>query len=262
MIDYPTIDPILVSIGPLHIRWYGLAYIAGIMMAMSYLKPTFTHQFSLSKDQQSTVMITIIAGIMIGGRLGYIVFYDLAYYLHNPSQWLAVWNGGMSYHGGALGAVGAMVYLARHFKVSFISLLDILGIGSTFGLFFGRIANFINGELYGRVTDVPWAMVFPSGGLLPRHPSQLYEAFFEGFVLFTLLHFLKKRCVLKPGQLFGVYLLGYGLFRFFIEFVRQPDYHLGTVLGPLSMGQVLCVVMVMGGLLFWHYPRDVVKHPS
>lgn len=256
MIHYPTIDPVLLSIGPLQIRWYGLAYIAGIFIAMRYLKTTFIRQFSFSKDQQSTLMIVLLLGIMVGGRLGYILFYDLTYYIQHPGQWIAVWQGGMSYHGGGIGAVVAMIYLSKKFSVPFLSLLDILGIGSTFGLFFGRIANFINGELYGRVTDVPWAMVFPGSDGLPRHPSQLYEALFEGVLLFLILHYVKNRFALKPGQLFGVYLLGYGVFRFCIEFFRQPDAHLGTVWGVLSMGQILCMVMMMGGVVFCRLKSD------
>jgi len=259
MINYPNIDPILVSIGPIHIRWYGLAYIIGILTAMRYLRSTLTNTLLLSKDQQSSLMIYVLIGIILGGRFGYIIFYDLNYYLANPLQWLAVWNGGMSYHGGGIGAVIAVGCFARNYQKSFLLLLDVLGIGTTFGLFLGRIANFINAELYGRVTDVPWGMIFPNAGPLPRHPSQLYEAFFEGVILFIILHVLSQKKWLKPGQLFGVYWVCYGLFRFIIEFFRQPDAHLGTVLGPLSMGQVLCGIMIIGGGIFIKYCQ---KHTS
>ena len=254
MISYPKIDPVIMSFGPIQVRWYGLAYIVGVLLALRYLIPVFKKQFSFNEDQRSTVVVAVVLGIMLGGRLGYILFYDLSYYLSHPFQWLAIWNGGMSYHGGALGAVLAMVYVSKRYRVSLLSLLDVLGIGSTFGLFLGRIANFINGELYGRITTVSWGMVFPGGGGLPRHPSQLYEAFFEGVVIFVTLHFLRKTVALKPGQLFGVYLLEYGLFRFIIEFFREPDAHLGSVLGWLTMGQLLCVIMMVGSILFLASP--------
>ena len=244
MITYPQIDPIALSIGPLAIRWYGLAYLAGIASAYFFLKDEFFRRFQWSKDRVLDLYTWVVFGVMLGGRIGYVLFYDFEYFIGHPAHIFAVWEGGMSYHGGALGAMVAMILFARKMKVSVYSLLDLLGIGSCFGLFFGRLANFINGELFGRVTTVDWGMVFPGGGSLPRHPSQLYEAFFEGVVLFLILYVLKKKAALKPGQLFGAYLFFYGLFRFGIEFFREPDAQLGTVLGVFSMGQLLCGVMI------------------
>ena len=253
MIPYPTIDPVLLSWGPIQIRWYGVAYVMGIMMAMAYLKPILIQKLSLSQDQRSALVLYVMMGIMLGGRLGYIIFYDLSYYLYHPSQWIAVWNGGMSYHGGGIGAVAALGLFARKHQVSYRSLLDILGLGAPIGLFLGRIANFINAELYGRVTTVPWGMVFPNAGSIPRHPSQLYEAVGEGLFLFLILHYVRLKVPLKPGQLFGLHWVGYGGGRFIIEFFREPDRHLGLIWGPFTMGQLLCAVMITGGLAIMRY---------
>ena len=248
MITYPTIDPVLVHIGPLAIRWYGLAYLGGILASYLYLKKCFVGELGATKDQALNFVTNCMFGLMIGGRVGYVLFYDFYYFLENPLRIFAVWTGGMSYHGGAIGAAVAVILFSRKNTISMWTLLDYLAIGSTFGLFFGRIANFINAELWGRVTDVAWGMVFPGAGLYPRHPSQLYEAFFEGVFLFLVLHTLKKNKDIKSGMLFCVYVFLYGLFRFFIEFFREPDAHLGAVLGWMSMGQVLCVVMMVGSL--------------
>jgi len=252
MITYPEISPIFLQIGPIALRWYGLAYVVGVIGGISFFKKDYA-KLSMSSDQIINLMTILVVGIMLGGRLGYVLFYDLAHYLANPTQILSFWKGGMSYHGGAIGAmIGFLVY-ARTSKVSAWGVLDLLGIGSTLGLFLGRVANFINGELYGRVTDVAWGMVFPKGGSHPRHPSQLYEAFFEGIVLFLVLFFMKTKFKLKNGQLFGFYLIFYGMFRFFLEYFRQPDAHLGFVMGSFSMGQLLCSVMILCGISvnFW-----------
>jgi phosphatidylglycerol:prolipoprotein diacylglycerol transferase len=253
MITYPNIDPVLVSIGPLTIRWYGVAYLIGILTAMVYLRSVLAYALGLSRDQQTSLMTTVLIGIILGGRIGYILFYDIIYFWHNPFQIIAIWNGGMSYHGGGIGAMVALFVFSSVHHVSFKKLLDCLAIGATFGVFFGRMANFINGELYGRITDVSWAMVFPAGGPLPRHPSQLYEAFFEGVVVFVILRVILKYIDLKPGQLFGIYWLCYATFRFVIEFFREPDHHIGLLWGGLSMGQILCLVMGIGGVVMYHW---------
>lgn len=248
MLNYPNIDPVLVSIGPLQIRWYGLSYLLGLFSAFFFLRPYFKKQFNLTTDDMLDLMTACVVGVVLGGRLGYIFFYDFAYYLNHPLDMVAIWHGGMSYHGGGIGAVLGMYYYARKKNISWIKLLDSLGIGSCFGIFFGRLANFINGELYGRITDVPWGMVFPGGGPYPRHPSQLYESFFEGFVLFWILYFFMTRVSLKQGQLFSLYLVFYGLFRFCLEFTRQPDAQLGFVFTLFTMGQCLSFVMIMLGV--------------
>jgi phosphatidylglycerol---prolipoprotein diacylglyceryl transferase len=248
MLHYPHIDPIALQLGPMAIRWYGLAYIAGFASAYFFLKPIFVHTFSCTKDDLLDYFSYAVVGVVLGGRLGYVVFYDFSYFIQYPSSLFAFWQGGMSYHGGALGAMIGSVLYAKRRHISVWKLLDFLGIASTFGLFFGRLANFVNGELYGRVTSFKWGMVFPGGGLLPRHPSQLYESFFEGCVLFLCLFGLMKSKKLNDGQLFGAYVFGYALFRFFIEYTREPDAHLGFVIGAFSMGQVLCAGMGVIGL--------------
>jgi len=250
MITYPHIDPVAFSVGPLAVRWYGLAYLAGITCGYFFLQRDLFERYKWSRDTVLDLFSWLVFGVMLGGRLGYVLIYDFVYFSHHPTHVFAVWEGGMSYHGGALGAMVAFSLFARKMKVPVLELLGFLGIGRCFGLFFGRVANFINGELCGRVTEAPIGMVFPEGGPFPRHPSQLYEAFFEGIVLFLVLFFLRKRLRLKPGQLFGAYLIGYGIFRFGIEFFREPDAQLGTVAGFLSMGQLLCMAMMLLGVLF------------
>jgi phosphatidylglycerol:prolipoprotein diacylglycerol transferase len=248
MIAFPNIDPILLQVGPIAIRWYSLAYIFGALLPIYVFKSLFRKQ-NMSVDDAFNLVSYIMIGVIFGGRLGYVLFYDWQYYLLYPGAIFAIWEGGMSYHGGALGAsIGVWLY-SRVYQKSLWSLLDILAISSTIGLFFGRIANFINAELYGRVTDVYWGMIFPGAGSLPRHPSQLYEAFFEGVVLFCILYFVQKKLNPKPGVLFSWYLIIYSFFRFFIEFYRMPDSKLGLIAGPFSMGQVLCIVYFVLGLI-------------
>jgi phosphatidylglycerol:prolipoprotein diacylglycerol transferase len=256
MLAYPEIDPVLVQIGPLAIRWYGLAYLSGVLAAYLYVKKIFISEQGFTADQVLSLVTNIVLGILLGGRIGYMVFYNFGDLWYDPLSLFAVWQGGMSYHGGAIGAALAVILFCWQNKKPFWPVLDLLAIGSTFGLFFGRVANFINAELWGRVTDVPWGMVFPGAGPLPRHPSQLYEAFLEGVLLFFILHFLRRKVALKPGQLFGAYLVGYGSFRFIVEFFREPDAHLGTVLSWMSMGQVLCVVMIVLGTICIQFMRS------
>lgn len=248
MIPFPNINPVLIEIGPLAIRWYGLAYIAGILLGVKLVTKDLL-RLGLSKDQVYTFMTWIILGIFFGGRLGYVLFYDLGYYTQSPAAILAVWQGGMSYHGAALGCVFGLYIYSRRIKVPFLALLDLLGFASTIGVFFGRIANFINAELYGRITTVPWGIIFPTGGDSPRHPSQLYEAFGEGVFLFILLAFIRKKHPnAAPGLLFSYYLLLYGSIRFCIEFFREPDRQLGYIGGLFTLGQWLCMTMVITGL--------------
>lgn len=249
MLSYPHIDPVAIHIGPIAVRWYGLMYVLGILGGFSLVHTRLKLQFKLNSDQISSLALAICLGIIIGGRLGYIVLYDFAYYMARPAELLAYWHGGMSYHGGALGCVAGLIWFARQHRAPLLPLLDLLGLASTIGIFFGRIGNFINGELWGRITGVPWAMIFPGAGNLPRHPSQLYEAGLEGVVLFILLVVLWKRFSLKPGQLFAVYLMGYGTFRFGLEFCREPDSQIGLFFQWMSLGQVLCALMILAGLV-------------
>ncbi|MBG91110.1 MAG: prolipoprotein diacylglyceryl transferase [Actinobacteria bacterium] len=261
MLEYPNIDPVIVSIGPLKIQWYGMAYIGGIIGGAMFGYKRLCKGMGLSMDQFINLVYAIVVGILLGGRLGYVIFYDWGYYWSNPASILAIWQGGMSYHGGAIGAMLGCIIFSYQNKVRVWGILDILGISSTIGIFFGRLANFINGELYGRVTTHPWGMIFPGGGPEPRHPSQLYEAGLEGLLLFGILYTCMTRCQLKEGQLFGLYMAGYGSLRFLIEFVREPDAHLGPILGPLTMGQLLCLIMITAGITLYQYQTQK-KAPS
>lgn len=251
---FPDISPVLFQLGPIAIRWYGIAYIAGILLGFRLVGRDLV-RLGLSRDSIYSLMTWLIAGIFFGGRLGYVLFYDWVYYRQYPSQILAVWHGGMSYHGAAIGCVLALYLYGRRAQVSFLSLLDLLGFASTIGVCFGRIANFINAELYGRITTMPWGIVFPGGGALPRHPSQLYEGFGEGLLLFLILWWLRKRNIAtsQPGIVFACYLLLYGTTRFIIEFFREPDAQLGYIGGLFTLGQLLCMAMVLlGAALYAH----------
>ena len=199
----------------------------------------------------SDLTTNIVIGLLIGGRLGYVIFYDPLFYIQHPSLILAIWTGGMSFHGGAIGACFGALKFAKKNQLNILKTMDLLAICSTPGILFGRIANFINGELYGRVTTAPWGMIFPGAGPLPRHPSQLYEAIFEGIALFLIL-ILCIKFAYKQGRLFGIFLVGYSGFRFAIEFTREPDAHIGLLALNLSMGQYLSIIMfIIGGI--WIY---------
>jgi phosphatidylglycerol:prolipoprotein diacylglycerol transferase len=249
MMNYPEINPVIFEVGPFAIRWYGMAYVLGILAGFLLLKSEFKKRLNMNQAMVMDVMTWVIIGIIIGGRIGYILFYDLAYYLQFPFKIFAVWEGGMSYHGGALGVLVSTWIFAKKNNKSLWGILDLLAVGSTIGIGLGRLANFINGELYGRVSSVPWAMVFPMGGPLPRHPSQLYEAFFEGGVLFLILFWLLKKTTLKNGNILGLYLIGYGVIRIGIECVREPDTQLGLFWNMISMGQILSGAMVLTGIV-------------
>jgi len=245
---FPNIDPVFLRLGPLEFRWYGLMYILGFLAAYFIILAGVKRKgLAITKDDVADLIFTVALGIILGGRLGYILFYNLSYYLSHPGKLFAVWEGGMSFHGGLAGAIVAGLYFIRKHKLSFYQLADIGFVAAPVGLLLGRIGNFINGELYGRVTDVPWGMVFPGGGPLPRHPSQLYEALLEGVVMFLVLFTLSRK-VHKDGVVFWSFIGLYGLFRFLVEFVREPDEQLGILFGLLSMGQLLSLPMFLLGL--------------
>lgn len=249
MISYPNISPEIIRIGPLAVRWYGMMYLAGF--AASYLLVRYQIRkkgLDLGKDSVETLYSYLITGLLLGARLGYVIFYNPDYYLQHPLDILAVWHGGMSFHGGMIGSIGAGILFCRKFKLDFWSISDLIVVPAPIGIGLGRLGNFINGELYGRVSDVPWAMVFPSGGLQPRHPSQLYELFLEGPILFVTLWVLKDRGF-RPGAISAVFIIMYGSFRFFVEFFREPDPQIGLILGLFTMGQLLCAAMIMAGLM-------------
>lgn len=258
-LEFPNIDPVALALGPLEIRWYALAYLAGLLLGWRYVL------YLTGKDKEQSGAYTktdiddflawAIVGVILGGRLGYVLFYQFDMYISDPLAILKVWQGGMSFHGGALGVIIAMIVFSRRRQKNVLRLTDPVCAAVPIGLFFGRIANFVNGELYGRVADVPWSFVFPRGGEEPRHPSQLYEAALEGSVLFVVLFMLARNEKIrnKPGIISGVFLIGYGLARAFVEFFREPDAHIGYIAEYFTMGQILCIPMVLGGLYLIYY---------
>lgn len=247
--NFPTIDPVFLRLGPLEFRWYGLMYILGFLAAFFIIRNRArAQQLEITTDMASDLVFTIAMGVVVGGRLGYILFYDLSWYLANPMKILAVWEGGMSFHGGLLGALLSSVYIFRKFRLDFWRMADIIAQAGPVGLGLGRVGNFINGELYGRTTDAPWGIVFPGGGPLPRHPSQLYEAFLEGFVLFFAVRLVSTLRV-PAGTAFWTFISGYGLFRFIVEFFREPDRHIGFLWGGATMGQFLSLPMLVFGVV-------------
>ncbi|WP_431301875.1 prolipoprotein diacylglyceryl transferase [Sediminicoccus sp. BL-A-41-H5] len=260
MLEFPQIDPVALQIGPLAIRWYALAYIAGIVLGWRLLRRLAQAEPQAATAQQVDDYITwATLGIILGGRLGYVLFYRPGHYLFHPLEALMVWQGGMAFHGGALGVIIATLLFCRSQKLDPLRFGDRVAVVVPIGLFFGRLANFINGELWGRVTDVPWAMVFPADRLqLPRHPSQLYQAGLEGIALFALMLILWSKAAnrARTGLLTGALLAGYGAARLVGEMFREPDAHLGFLLAGVTMGQLLSLPMVVaGGYLIWRGRR-------
>jgi phosphatidylglycerol:prolipoprotein diacylglycerol transferase len=259
LIPFPDIDPVAISIGPLAVHWYGLAYVTGILLGWLYARRLVGNP-SLWKGDQSPIthghlddfLVWVAAGVVLGGRTGYILFYDLPAVLANPIRAIEIWNGGMSFHGGFLGAIIAIIIFARRNGIPVWSMLDTIAAVVPIGLFFGRIANFINGELWGRLSAMPWAVVFPTGGPFARHPSQLYEAGLEGLLLVAILAVMifRFRALKRPGVVAGTFVTGYALCRIFVELFREPDAQLGYLLGTgwLTMGMVLSLPMIAVGL--------------
>jgi phosphatidylglycerol:prolipoprotein diacylglycerol transferase len=258
MLVHPQFDPVAISLGPLAVRWYGLMYLVGFVLFMVLGRYRARHNVLtgwLPRDVDDLLFYGVL-GVILGGRLGYVLFYKPAYYLANPLEILAVWQGGMAFHGGFLGVLVAVWFYARRTRRNFLDVTDFVAPLIPLGLAAGRLGNFINAELVGRVTDVPWAMIFPSVDNLPRHPSQLYQFALEGVLLFALLWWYGSRT--RPrGTISGLFLLGYGVLRFAAEFFRQPDEFLGLLGLGLSMGQWLSVPMILGGaaLLAWAHRR-------
>jgi phosphatidylglycerol---prolipoprotein diacylglyceryl transferase len=257
MMHFPVIDPIIFSLGPLHIRWYGLMYVLGFM-ASYFLVQRQIRLFSYRalEPHFENLNLVLILSVVLGGRLGYVLFYNLSYYLQHPLDIPATWVGGMSFHGACIGVIAGGWFYARRHKLDYWKTMDLYVVTIPVGLGLGRIGNFINAELYGRVTDVPWGMVFPGGGPLARHPSQLYEMFLEGIVLFTVLWTLKskpwqERRGWPHGSMGCLFLIGYGLLRFLVERVREPDPQIGFLFGWLTMGQLLSSLMIICGVLIW-----------
>lgn len=256
-LPFPSFDPVIVSIGPFAIRWYALAYIFGILGGWLYARALirnarlFGGAAPLSVADFDDFILWVTLGIILGGRAGYVLFYNPAHFIAQPADIFRLWHGGMSFHGGFLGCVLAVILFARARGVNMFSLGDLTCAVGPIGLFLGRLANFINGELWGRVSDVPWAMVFPGGGPLPRHPSQLYEAVLEGLVLFLVLALAVRAGALRrPGLIIGLFASGYSVARIVAEFFREPDPQLGFLWGGLTMGMLLSIPMMLAGVAF------------
>jgi phosphatidylglycerol---prolipoprotein diacylglyceryl transferase len=269
VLPFPAIDPVLIEFGPFAIRWYALAYIVGILLGWWYAKRLVAATSiwgpaapPMKPADIDDFVVYAALGIILGGRIGYVLFYDLPRFAADPAEIVALWHGGMSFHGGFLGTILAMMIFARSRRIPIWSLIDVIAPSVTFGLFLGRLANFINGELFGRVSDVPWAIVFPNGGPEPRHPSELYEAGLEGIVLFAILRILTHRYhkLAQPAFISGAFAAGYGAARTFAEFFREPDIQIGYLAGGLTMGMLLSIPMIVAGIgvMLWASRRTVV----
>jgi phosphatidylglycerol:prolipoprotein diacylglycerol transferase len=249
---FPVIDPVAVAIGPFAVRWYALAYIVGLVAGWRMaMRIAARNGSDVTPAQVDGFLLWATLGVVLGGRVGYVLFYNFAYYVEHPVEIFAVWQGGMSFHGGMLGVILAMLAYCRLSGIRFFAFTDVIACVTPIGLFFGRIANFINGELWGRIApDFAWAMVFPTGGALPRHPSQLYQAAMEGVLLFLLLNLVRwnSRAMDRPGTISGIFLIGYGAARIVGELFREPDAQIGYLAGGTTMGQWLSLPMVLIGI--------------
>jgi phosphatidylglycerol---prolipoprotein diacylglyceryl transferase len=254
---YPAVDPIAFSVGPIAVRWYGLAYLTGFVAFFFIMRWLVRRwKLKLTDDDLLTIVLAAVIGVVLGGRLGYVLFYSGGQYLRDPAQIVAIWSGGMSFHGGLAGILVAAAVAARILGVPWLTLCDLGAVCAPIGLFLGRLANFVNVELWGRVTTVPWGVVFPGAGPVPRHPSQIYEALLEGVVIFGVMLWLATReDPPSRGVLLGWLLTLYGVFRIAVEFFREPDVQLGFLAGGVTMGQLLSLPVLLGGivLLVWAY---------
>ena len=266
-IPYPRIDPTAFAIGPFAVRWYALAYVAGLVFAWWHVRQVVAGRPAgkriMEPKDVDDLLFWATFGVVLGGRIGYVLFYKPGYYIEHPLQIFTLWEGGMSFHGGLIGVILAMTWIARSRKRVLLSVYDLGALATPIGLFLGRMANFVNGELWGRPSDVAWAMVFPRDPLqLARHPSQLYQGFLEGLCLFALLWYMRKRhdSLSRPGEIGGFFCLGYGVARIVGEFFREPDAHLGYLLGPITMGMVLSLPLVIVGAFFiWRARKRAAK---
>ena len=257
-LPFPEFDPVLIEIGPFAIRWYALAYLAGLVIGWRYMVAKSREPgAALDEEAVDDLLVWITIGIILGGRLGYVVAYNPGHFVDHPADVVKVWQGGMAFHGGLLGVVVALLWFARRRGKPMLAIADMVAPIVPLGLFFGRIANFINGELFGRASDVPWAMVFPHGGPAPRHPSQLYEAALEGAVLFGLLWWLSRRPAVRArqGLLAGLFCAGYAIARLAVELFREPDAQLGFLFAGATMGQLLSLPLLLVGLILIAWSR-------
>ena len=260
LLIHPSIDPVIVSFGVIQIRWYGIAYVLGFLLGIYLIKQINQgYQKRIKNKQIDDFFIWSVIGVILGGRIGYVLFYQTATILTDPINILFIWKGGMSFHGGLIGIIISIFLFSKKYSIDFFQLSDLVSSVAPAGLFFGRLANFINVELYGRVTDFPLAMIYPSIDQAPRHPSQLYEAFFEGIVLFVILRQCNKKNYSKNnfGFITSLFLILYGIFRFLIEFLREPDAHIGLIFNSITMGQFLSIPLVILGVGIY-----LKKHPK
>jgi len=254
----PEFNPFAIQIGAFGIRWYALAYIVGLLLGYYLLRREARQPHAPIQPFQLDLLLNyVLFGVILGGRLGYVAFYNPAFFLSHPFEILKIWQGGMSFHGGLLGVTFGMVLFARRQGIAILHVSDRVAMVAPVGLFLGRLSNFINAELYGRVTDLPWAMVFPRSDGLPRHPSQLYEAGLEGLGIgIAMLLAARRGWLAHPGRMTAILLLGYGIARYLVEFAREPDAHLGLFFGVISMGQILCLPMIAAGLYLMFRGRN------
>ena len=264
-LEFPNIDPVLLDLGEIKIRYYGLAYVISIMLAYFYCiyLARITKSKVTPKILDDSIMYLIV-GMIVGARLGYVLFYNLNYHLENPLTIFMTWKGGLSFHGGVVGVIIAMIVFTKTRRIKFFDIIDLYAAALPIGIFLGRIANFINGELYGKYSNAPWAVKFPLGGYIPRHPSQIYESFFEGLVLFFILFFLYKFTKIwkKRGNISGVFLILYGTIRIILENFREPDYQVGYIYKYITMGQILSLPMLIAGILILVCVNIHDKHRS
>jgi phosphatidylglycerol:prolipoprotein diacylglycerol transferase len=265
-LPYPNIDPVFLHLGPVQLRWYGLMYMLSFIIGFFVLKSYAKYRkLNVTTDDLYDLLFYLILGVMIGGRLGYVLFYDLSSYVREPLSIFAIWQGGMSFHGGFIGMILAALWICRRKRWNFWEIADLGSAVAPIGLGLGRIGNFINGELFGRPTSVSWAMIFPEGGPMPRHPSQLYEALLEGLLLFLILRWFYRKNFYR-GTVFWALVAFYGLFRFLVEFVREPDAQIGLDLGPFTRGQLLTLPMlVLGTVMMITFARrhlPATAHPT
>jgi len=253
--EYMVIDPVIFRLGPLEFRWYGLMYLIAFGVAYLIIRNEVKRKNGpIPLEASGDFLFYLVLGLLLGARVGYVIFYNLPVYIHRPWEVFAIWHGGMSFHGGLIGMILSGLIFSIKRKASFLELADIGALAAPLGLMLGRIGNFINGELFGRATYLPWGMIFPEGGNIPRHPSQLYEALLEGPILFAILWVMRTK-VTRPGDILAIFLFFYGIFRFTAEFFREPDPQLGFILSGLTMGQILCVAMSFTGFALFIYLR-------